>query len=122
MSDEKNYKAKHDKGKYKPSLIYTSLLEEISKVREHGKQEYGSFTSWESVEPMRWLDAAIRHIRAVMEGENFDKKSKLLHLAHAECSLMYVIEKFVNDNVKFSMKTFEVDEDYNVKEKEEGDR
>lgn len=110
MSDEKFYEAKHDKGKYKPSLIYTSLLEEISKVREHGKEEYGSFTSWQSVEPMRWLDAAIRHIRSTIAGEYFDRKSGLLHLAHAECSLMYVIEKFVNSKERFDLRAFEIKE------------
>ena len=124
MSDEKNYEAKHDKGKYKPSLIYTSLLEELSKVREHGKKEYGSFTSWQTVEPMRWLDAAIRHIRAVMDGEDFDKKSKLLHLAHAECSLMYAMETFlkINRADRFHMKLFRVDENFNVMETEDEDQ
>ena len=84
---------KHDKGKYKPSLIYTSLLEELSKVRMYGKELHGSFTSWEGVEPIRWLDAAIRHIRAVMDGDILDKDSGIYHLSHAACSIMYAIEK-----------------------------
>lgn len=119
-----SYKAKHDEGKYKASLVFTSLLEEISKVREHGKKEYGSFTLWKEVEPMRWLDAAIRHIRAVMDGEDFDKKSGLLHLAHAECSLMYAMERFlkINRSDRFHMKLFKVDENFNVEEIENEDQ
>lgn len=84
---------KHDKQKYKPSLTYTSLLKEISKVRNYGKEKYGSYDDWRTTETIRHLNAAIRHIRDVIEGEDFDRQSHFLHLGHAATNIMFEIER-----------------------------
>ncbi len=84
---------KHDEDKYKPSLIYTSLLVGISQVRKYGIKKYGSDIDWKTTETSRHLDAIIRHIRAVMDGEDFDKHSHYLHLAHAAANIMFEIER-----------------------------
>jgi hypothetical protein len=85
--------SKFDKGKYKPSLIYTSLLKEISKVREYGIEKYGSPEDWTTTDPYRHFDAAIRHIRAYISGEQIDAESTLHHLSHAASNIMFEIER-----------------------------
>jgi len=93
---KKEDEMKHDKEKYKPSLTYTSLLEEISKVRIYGIKKYGSSIDWQTTEPIQHLEAAIRHIRDVIDGEDFDEKgSGYLHLSHAACNIMFEIERFL---------------------------
>lgn len=84
---------KETKGKYKPSLVYSSLLKEISKVRLYGKEKYGGTETWLTTNPMDHFDATIRHLRAFMEGEENDKESGLHHLAHAASNIMFEIER-----------------------------
>ena len=65
--------SKRDSGKYKPTLIYKSLLQEISAVREYGIEKYGSSEDWLTTGPIRHFDAAIRHIRAFIEGDKSEE-------------------------------------------------
>ncbi len=90
--------SKNKEGKYKPSLIYTSLLKEISKVREHGIKKYDSSEDWLTTEAIRHFDAAIRHIRAHIDNEIFDKDSGFTHLAHAASNIMFEIERLYRLN------------------------
>ena len=93
---------KFDEEKYKPSLIYTSLLKEASKVRMYGIIKYGDKEDWLTTEPERHLDAAIRHIRQHIEGGVIDDDSKCMHLAHAVTNLMFEIERLKRDKIDFS--------------------
>ena len=95
---------KHDTDKYTPSLIYTSLLVGISRVRKYGIKKYGSDTDWKTTESIRHLDAAIRHIRAVIDGEDFDKHSHFLHLSHAAANIMFEIERIREDAIEETQK------------------
>jgi hypothetical protein len=85
--------SKKNEGKYKPSLVYTSLLKEISSVREYGIEKYGSGEDWLTTEPIKHLEACIRHVRAFMDKEHFDQESGIHHLAHAASNLMFEIER-----------------------------
>ena len=84
---------KKDEGKPNPSLFYTSALYATVRVRAYGIKKHGSMDGWKTTKPIEHYDAAIRHIRAVMEGEYYDKESSELHLAHAMCDLMFEIER-----------------------------
>lgn len=85
--------SKGGREKYEPSLVYTSLLEAVSDVRKYGAKKYGSTEDWETTEPVRHLDAAIRHIRAHIDGEYLASDSELSHLAHAASNIMFEIER-----------------------------
>jgi hypothetical protein len=89
--------SKHDKGKYRPTLVYTSLIKAISSVREYGITKYGSPTDWMSTDSIKHFDAAIRHILAHVDGEMVDKESGLTHLAHAASNIMFEIERLTFD-------------------------
>lgn len=85
--------SKKPEGKYRPSLVYTSCIAVMAKVREYGIKKHGSATDWKTTIPMAHFDAAIRHIRQHMDGEMFDEGSGHSHLAHAMTNLMFEIER-----------------------------
>lgn len=55
-------------------------------ARKYAKNNWLKGMSWSEV-----ARAARGHIDSFLEGEEFDKESKLPHLAHAACCLMFLI-------------------------------
>ncbi len=88
--------SKNTEGKYKPSLTYTSTLEVISEIREYGIKKYGDAEDWRTTEPEDHFDAALRHIRAHIDGEVYDNNSGFFHLAHAMTNLMFEVERMTD--------------------------
>lgn len=82
-----NQEIKRDGGKPEPSLVPWASIEAMARVRRYGINKYGAAESWRDVEPHRWIDAALRHIYAHLNGEIIDPESGLPHLWHASTSL-----------------------------------
>lgn len=91
---------KFEEGKPDPGLFYTSALYETVQVRAFGIKKHGSAEGWKTTKPIQHYNAAIRHIRAVIDGEDYDEESKKLHLAHAICDCMFEIERFKHPPVE----------------------
>lgn len=85
---------KHDSGKTQYHLMPVSALETVNRVLMHGAQKYGD-GNWRNVEnaEQRYYNAAMRHMQAWLNNEETDPESGLPHLAHAVCSLMFLLEK-----------------------------
>jgi hypothetical protein len=90
---------KNDEGKPKLSLVPPEIGKGIAYVREYGAAKYKNedgtpnHDNWKEVDPPeRWLDACLRHLTAHAWGEKKDPESGLSHLAHAACSLAYLME------------------------------
>jgi hypothetical protein len=82
---------KDDQGKLRLDLLPTEALEEVAAVLQHGAAKYGEHnwrlgTSWR-----RLIAAALRHIFAWLRTEDTDPESSLPHLAHAACSLLFLM-------------------------------
>lgn len=87
---------KFDQGKTEFHLMPVQSLETINKVLMYGAQKYGA-ENWRNVdnhEP-RYYNAAMRHMQAWLNNEVIDPESGLPHLAHAICSLIFLIEREV---------------------------
>ena len=90
---------KDDAGKPPISLIPRSGLLAVARVMAKGKIKYGA-QNWRSGGGMDWsrlLDAALRHVLAFADGEDYDTGeggSEELHLANAICCLMFLIEYY----------------------------
>jgi len=82
---------KWDDGKDRWDLVPQASLDDLVKVITYGAKKYGD-ENWKNVESSRYYAAAMRHIAAWRRGEWRDKESGLPHLAHAMCSLMFVME------------------------------
>lgn len=85
--------SKHDTGKPLMGAVPPNALLAVARVLTFGAEKYGR-DNWRQVEnaETRYLDAALRHINAYQRGEAVDPESGESHLAHAVCSLMFMIE------------------------------
>lgn len=92
-SEKKELKGgtKFDSGKPDLSLLPYEALEEISKVLMYGSKKYG-INNWKnSLEYRRLIAASLRHIHQFNNKIDKDPETDLSHLAHACCSLMFII-------------------------------
>ena len=85
---------KYDTGKLRYDLLPVEPIEEVIKVLTLGAEKY-SAENWKKVKPYdtRYYNAALRHIQAWRRGERLDEESKLPHLAHAVCCLLFILWK-----------------------------
>jgi len=78
---------KNDQGKPRISLIPASYINGTATVFNFGAQKYGADNFRQGLSHSRCLDAALRHITAILGGEEKDIESGLPHIYHASCSL-----------------------------------
>lgn len=90
---EKSTGKKFDADKTQYHYMPLHSLEQINQVLMHGANKYGA-ENWRQVEGWehRYYNAALRHIFAHRQGEKLDPESGKSHLAHAICSLIFLIE------------------------------
>ena len=83
---------KHDAGKPRMSLMPMRALWLIVDVLEYGARKYRAH-GWRDVPNARerYYDATHRHLARWWSGEHVDKESGLPHLAHAACSVIFLL-------------------------------
>lgn len=84
---------KHDAGKRRYDLMPEGAFRKIVDVLTYGAAKYGE-ENWREVEDAkrRYYAAAMRHMEAWRAGCVTDEESGYEHLAHAVCSLLFLIE------------------------------
>lgn len=86
---------KDDTGKLPLDLLPFGALEEVAKVLAFGASKYGP-NNWQNVKPKRrYLAAALRHLSAVIRGQEIDPESGLPHLAHAAACVLFLLSSRV---------------------------
>lgn len=84
--------------KNKLDLIPPKPIEDIGWVLTHGSKKYSDH-NWRK--GFNWTDVMAsckRHISSWEQGEDLDPESKLHHLAHAACNLLFLLE-FYHENL-----------------------
>lgn len=83
---------KYDQDKMRYDLVPFRGLDDVVRVLTYGATKYGP-DNWRNVERAeeRYPAAALRHISAYMQGEPYDRETGISHLAHAICSLLFVL-------------------------------
>lgn len=80
-----------------PQELYAAMdsigapWEEAAHVLEYGKRKYAA---WNWAKGMPWsvtLACAVRHLRAIMRGEDEDPESGRLHAGHVMCNLIFLL-------------------------------
>lgn len=85
--------AKADAGKDRLTLVPTSVIRKIAKIRMYGTDKYHDKNNWKKVEPERYKDAAFRHFLAYLDDPNsVDEESGLKHLWHLACNIAFLCE------------------------------
>lgn len=84
---------KYDGDKLRYDLLPWAALDEVIRVLGHGARKYGD-ENWRRVDRLedRYPAAALRHLSAYLQGQEHDQESGFNHLAHAICSLMFVLQ------------------------------
>lgn len=102
---------RYNEGKPKWSLVDFKSLEPMVRVLEYGVDKYtirdedGNITrdgrdQWkEGHDLQEILDSAMRHLIAIIDGEEFDHESGLDHMGHLMCNAMFYI--YNKNNLKF---------------------
>ena len=82
---------KYDQNKPDYTLLPWRAVLSVVQVLEFGAAKY-SRDNWRLVSGSRYLAAAFRHLIAYASGETLDPESKLPHLAHCVCCLLFILE------------------------------
>lgn len=78
---------KYDSGKAPISLIPVEAILGEADVFAFGAKKYGRHNFRLGMDHSRVLDAAMRHLLAIVNGEDIDPESGKPHWAHARCCL-----------------------------------
>lgn len=88
-----NQDIKADAGKIRPTLVPTSIIRAIAKIRQYGVDKYHDPNNWRFVEIERYRDAAYRHFLAYLDNpKGKDQESGFYHLWHLACNIAFLIE------------------------------
>jgi hypothetical protein len=87
---------KHDSGKPMLSLLTKESLIGEARAFEYGMKKYAKNNYKKGMAWSRVIDAALRHLIAFNEKEDFDPESKLNHLYHAKACLGMLIYYYEN--------------------------
>lgn len=94
-----NQTAKADAGKPQLHLVPPQIIYDICEVREYGNRKYHDPDNWRTVEPMRYVDALLRHTMAFMKDpKSKDEESGIEHYKHMACNLAFLCEMWKEDS------------------------
>lgn len=76
-------------------LIPSSPLARLAVVMQLGAKKYGAYNWRESsVKLTVYLDAAERHLRAILDGESIDEESHQHHAAHVMACMAIILDAY----------------------------
>lgn len=83
---------KFDQDKVQLELLSSRWIFGVGRVLTFGAKKYAAHNWRKGLKRSRLLGAALRHIFTYMDGDDLDPESRLLHLYHASCCLMFASE------------------------------
>lgn len=87
---------KHDQGKPEFHRLSLQALAEFNRVHEAGDTKYAEGNWREGLQVLRLLNAALRHIGAILDGELVDPETKTLHSANAGVNMEMITHYFLH--------------------------
>lgn len=82
---------KYDSDKPRWDLLPLDALDEIAAVFSYGAKKYTEYNWLNNMRYGRYIAATFRHLRDYWLGEDRDKESGLLHLAHAGANILMLL-------------------------------
>ena len=80
---------KDDSEKPRMDLLDNYFLTGVARVLTFGAKKYAAHNWRKGISVSRLVAAAYRHLGAFNSGEDFDEESKIEHLFHAGCCIMF---------------------------------
>lgn len=81
---------KDDSAKSRVDLVDPEFIEGIGNVLKFGADKYAAHNWRGGISFSRLLGATLRHAFAILRGEDVDSESKLPHVYHLGCSVMFL--------------------------------
>lgn len=81
---------KNDAEKPRLDLLDPAWIEEVGKVMTFGMKKYAAHNWRGGISVSRLLAAALRHLFAIVRGEDTDRESGLSHVGHLSCCAMFI--------------------------------
>ena len=81
---------KFDQDKPRVDLLDTEWLEEVGRVMGFGAKKYAAHNWRSGISISRLLGAALRHLFAIVRGEDIDSESGFSHIGHLSCTAMFL--------------------------------
>lgn len=79
-----------NKGKLQWNLVDFPSLEPMVKVLEFGAQKYSAHNWKKGLKITETIDSMMRHLIALLDGEDNDPESGLPHIGHIQCNAMFL--------------------------------
>lgn len=89
-TSEKSTGLKYDAEKVRVDLLDPEWLEQVGSVLTFGARKYAAHNWRGGISYSRLIGACLRHVFAILRGEDTDPESGLPHSAHASCCLMFL--------------------------------
>lgn len=87
--DKKEKADRYNEGKPKWSLIHFGSLVPMIEVLENGAKKYSAENWKKGLDKKEILESLMRHLASLMDGEDRDKESGSLHIAHIMVNAMF---------------------------------
>lgn len=81
---------RYNTGKLKWSLVHWKSLEPMVLVLTFGTKKYAPYNWTKGLKVSEIIESLLRHVFALLEGEDNDKESKLPHVGHILCNAMFL--------------------------------
>lgn len=89
MSDP-NHGTKNDQEKSRVDLVDPEFIEGLGRVMGFGAKKYAEHNWRKGLSISRLIGGAMRHLLAIMRGEDTDPESGLPHVHHLGCCVMFL--------------------------------
>lgn len=91
MSEKKKAQGlRFNEGKPKWSLVDFEALEPMAQVLAFGAQKYDAHNWRNGLKVTEVCESLLRHVFAILNGEDVDPESGLPHVGHAQCNAMFL--------------------------------
>jgi len=80
---------RYNDGKARWGLVHWKSLIPLVQVLEFGAKKYSEWNWSKGLDRKEILESMMRHLTALMDGEEFDSESKLHHIGHIMCNAMF---------------------------------
>jgi hypothetical protein len=80
---------RHNGGKPKWSLVHFDSMLPMVEVLEFGANKYSPNNWMKGLDKKEILESTMRHLAALMDGEEVDPESLLSHMGHIQCNAMF---------------------------------
>lgn len=81
---------KFDQQKARTDLLDASFLEAVSEILHFGAHKYAAHNWRKGIVVSRLIAASLRHLFAIMRGEDIDAETGKPHTAHLGCCVMFL--------------------------------